>query len=116
MADGDNLDRWMRKMTTEHAETRWLALRLDDDVQVLHNDLKEVKATQRIHTALLNEHGAILREHSTILREHGTILREHGALLQEHSARFDSVDSQMRSLTQMVGKVLERLPETPCES
>jgi hypothetical protein len=29
----------------------------------------------------------------------------------EHTARFDSIDAQMRSLTQMVGEVLRRLPE-----
>jgi division protein CdvB (Snf7/Vps24/ESCRT-III family) len=109
MAEGDNLDRWMRKISVEHAETRWLALRLDDDVKVQHEDLREIKATQRIHTAILNEHSAILREHSAKLDEHS-------AKLQEHDARFDSVDSQLQSLTQMVGQVLERLPETPCES
>jgi uncharacterized protein involved in exopolysaccharide biosynthesis len=109
MAEGEEMARWMRKMTVEHAETRWLALRLDDDVQVLHQDLKEVKATQRIHTALL-------REHSAKLDKHSAKLDEHGAKLQEHDTRFDSVDGQLRSLTQMVGQVLERLPETPSKS
>ncbi|MDN5749771.1 MAG: hypothetical protein L0H64_14830 [Pseudonocardia sp.] len=33
--------------------------------------------------------------------------------LTEHTTRFDSVDSQLRSLTQLVGRVLERLPEDP---
>jgi uncharacterized protein involved in exopolysaccharide biosynthesis len=116
MAEGDNLDRWMRKISVEHAETRWLALRLDDDVKVQHEDLREIKATQRIHTAILNEHSAILNGQSAILREHSAKLDEHSAKLQEHDARFDSVDSQLQSLTQMVGQVLERLPETPCES
>jgi hypothetical protein len=40
-------------------------------------------------------------------------LDEHGLKLQEHGGRFDSVDAQLRTLTQMVGQVLERLPEEP---
>ncbi|ALG13960.1 hypothetical protein AOZ06_50155 [Kibdelosporangium phytohabitans] len=76
----------------QHAEIRRLTLRLDDDAKELREDLREVKATRREHT---------------------TILNERGATLQEHTARFDSVDGQLRSLTQLVGKVLDRLPETP---
>jgi hypothetical protein len=76
MPEDDNLDRKVRKLAVEHAETRWLALRLDDDVKELHDELRAV--------------------HNT---------------LQEHTARFDSVDLQLRSLTQMVSQVLERLPE-----
>ena len=34
----------------------------------------------------------------------------------EHTARFDSIDSQLHSLTQLVGRVLERLPEEPDNS
>jgi hypothetical protein len=34
-------------------------------------------------------------------------------MLGEHTARFDSVDSQLRSLTRLVGQVLDRLPEEP---
>jgi hypothetical protein len=80
MPEDDNLDRKVRKLAVEHAETRWLALRLDDDVKELHQELREVHNTQ-----------------------------------QEHTGRFDSVDLQLRSLTQMVGQVLERLPEQPDE-
>jgi len=80
MPEDDNLDRKVRKLAVEHAETRWLALRLDDDVKELHQELRAMHNTQ-----------------------------------QEHTARFDSVDLQLRSLTQMVGQVLERLPEQPDE-
>nr|WP_042190624.1 hypothetical protein [Kibdelosporangium sp. MJ126-NF4] len=97
MPDDDNLERKMRKLAIEHAETRWLALRVDDDVKELREDLRAVRATQK--------------EHTELLREHSTVLQEHTGLLQEHTARFDSVDSQLRSLTQLVGQVLERLPE-----
>jgi 8-oxo-dGTP diphosphatase len=34
-------------------------------------------------------------------------------LPSDHTARFDSIDAQLRSLTQLVGQVLDRLPEDP---
>jgi hypothetical protein len=80
MPEDDNLDRKVRKLAVEHAETRWLALRLDDDVKELRTDLRAVQSTQLAHTA-----------------------------------RFDSIDLQLRSLTQMVGQVLERFHEEPQE-
>lgn len=78
MPKDDDLERRVRKLTVEHAETRWLALRLDDDVKEVRDELREVQNVQT-----------------------------------EHTARFDSVDSQLRSLTQLVGQVLERLPDDP---
>lgn len=78
MAEEDNLERKVRKLAVEHAETRWLALRFDDDVKELHDELWAI--------------------HNT---------------LQEHTARFDSIDGQLRSLTQVMGQVLERLPANP---
>ncbi|WP_103347965.1 hypothetical protein [Amycolatopsis sp. CA-128772] len=72
--DNENLSRKVRKLAVDHAETRWLALRVDDDVKELRADLRAVQATQ-----------------------------------QEHTGRFDSLDLQLRSLTQLVGQVLERL-------
>lgn len=75
MAD-DELERRSRKLAVEHAETRWLALRLDDDVNEFRDELRAMDTK-----------------------------------LVERSSRFDSVDSQLRSLTQMVGEVLNRLPE-----
>jgi len=36
---------------------------------------------------------------------------EHTETLAAHTGRFDSVDAQLRRLTQMVGEVLRRLPE-----
>jgi Fe2+ transport system protein B len=83
--DEDDLERRLRKLAIEHAETRWLALRLDDDV-------KEIRDAQREHT-----------ERFDALDRH----------LQEHTGRFDSLEASMRSLTQMIGQVLERLPEEP---
>jgi uncharacterized protein involved in exopolysaccharide biosynthesis len=80
MPEEDNLDRKVRKLAVDHAETRWLTLRLDDDVKELRGELRAVQETQ-----------------------------------QEHTGRFDLIDSQLRSLTQMVGQVLERLPEQPRE-
>lgn len=78
MPADDDLERKVRKLTVEHAETRWLALRLDDDVKEARVELRAVQAVQ-----------------------------------VEHTARFDSVDSQLRSLTQLVGRVLDRLPDDP---
>jgi hypothetical protein len=46
-----------------------------------------------------------------MLREHSAVLDQHSAMHMEHTVRFDSVDAQLRSLTQLVGEVLHRLPE-----
>jgi uncharacterized protein involved in exopolysaccharide biosynthesis len=90
--EDDELARIVRRLAIEHAETRWLALRLDDDVKEIRGELRAVRAVQREHTDTLQEHTGIL---------------------QEHTGRFDSVDAQLRSLTQLVGQVLERLPDEP---
>ena len=78
MPDDGGLERRVRKLAVEHAETRWLGLRLDDDVKEVHEELRAVQNTQA-----------------------------------EHTARFDSIDGQLRSLTLLVGQVLERFPEDP---
>jgi chromosome segregation ATPase len=90
MLDDDNLDRRVRKLAVEHAETRWLTLRLDDEVKELRDELRAVRATQQ---------------------EHGARFDSIDSQLQEHGARFDSIGAQLRSLTQLVGQVLERLPD-----
>ncbi|AHH98198.1 hypothetical protein [Kutzneria albida] len=83
MSDDEELQRRVRKLVVEHAETRWLALHMDNDIQEIRGELREVRATQQIHTGLL----------------------------QAHTGRFDSLDAQLRSLTQMVGELVRRLPE-----
>lgn len=80
-ADDEDMERRVRKLAVEHAETRWLALRVDDDI-------KEVRAE----------------------------LRDMNTTLVTHTGRFDSVDAQLRSLTQLVGDVLRRLPEPEQDS
>lgn len=107
----DDLERRVRKLAVEHAETRWLTLRLDDDIKEVREVLAGHTATLAEHTATLAEHTATLAEHTATLAEHGATLAEHTATLAEHTGRFDSVDAQLRSLTQLVGKVLDRLPE-----
>ena len=99
MPEDDELARIVRRLAIEHAETRWLALRLDDDVKEIRGELRAVRAVQR--------------EHTDTLQEHTDTLQEHTGILQEHTGRFDSVDAQLRSLTQLVGQVLERLPDEP---
>ncbi len=59
-----------------------LALRLDDDIQVVHEDLQQVRDELRTVEDTLTEHGG----------------------------RFDSIDAELRSLTTMVGEVLNRPP------
>lgn len=103
MPDEDEVERRLRKLSVEHAETRWLALRLDDDVKEIREELRHVRATQAEHTATLDEHTATLNGHTTLLTEHST-------LLTEHTARFDSIDAQLRSLTQLVGEAIRHLP------
>ncbi|MEV6872588.1 hypothetical protein [Amycolatopsis sp. NPDC051128] len=85
--ENDDLNRKVRKLAVDHAETRWLALRVDDDVKEIRADLRTVQRTQQEHTDIL----------------------------QEHTGRFDSIDAQLRSLTQLVGQVLERL-EAPSDN
>lgn len=50
----DDLERRVRKLTVEHAETRWLALRLDDDVKEARDELRAVRSVQTEHTAQLD--------------------------------------------------------------
>jgi archaellum component FlaC len=104
--DDDEFDRRMRKLSVEHAETRWLALRLDDDVKEVRGDLRAVRDVQREHTARFD--GIDNRFDGIDNR-----LDEHSRQFQEHSARFDGIDAQLRSLTQLVGQVLQRLPDKP---
>jgi chromosome segregation ATPase len=93
--DGEGeIERAVRKLSVEHAETRWLALRLDDDVKEIRQELRTMHEEQTARFDSID--GA---------------LEQHGARLQEHGGRIDSVDAQLRTLTQMVGQVLERLPE-----
>ena len=75
-----------------------------DDVEEIRGELREIRQVQDEHTARFV---AIERQ----LDEQGALLAEHGELLSEHTGRFDSVDASLRSLTQLVGQVLERLPE-----
>lgn len=75
------LERRVRKVAIDHAETRWLTLQLDDDV-------KEIAAQ----------------------------LRTMDAKLDEQSARFDALESELRSMNQLVGQLLKRLGETAVSS
>ena len=124
MAEDDELERRVRKLAIEHAETRWLALHLDDDVKEIRQELRTVRTEQKArfdavdrelngHGRTLDEHGRLLQEHSSRFDAVDRELQDHAGKLQEHDSRFDSVDAQLRSLTRMVGQVLERLPEKP---
>jgi chromosome segregation ATPase len=106
VAEDDDLERRVRKRTVEHAETRWLALRLDDDV-------KEIRGVQREHTERFDSIDRELDSIDRTLHEHRGRFDSIDQELQEHRGRFDSVDAVLRSLSQMVGQVLERLPEQP---
>ena len=90
MPDDDELARSVRKLAVDHAETRWLALRLDDDVKEVREELRAVHNTLDEHTARFDSIDNTLGE---------------------HTAQLGSIDSQLRSLTQLVGQVLDRLPE-----
>lgn len=99
MPDDDDLERKVRKLTVEHAETRWLALRLDDDVKEIRGELREIRTT--------------LAEHSSRFDAIDARFDSVEGTLTEHTAKFDSVNMQLRSLTHMVGQVLDRLPDEP---
>ncbi len=89
MAEDDELERNVRKLGVDHAETRWLSLRLDDDVKEIRQELRAMHAEQNARFDSIDR------------------------TLQAHDGRFDSMDAVLRSLNQMVGQVLERLPEEP---
>jgi vacuolar-type H+-ATPase subunit I/STV1 len=103
MAGDDELERQVRKPAVQQAETRWLSLRLDDDVKEIRQELR----------ALRTEHGARFDAIDQTLQAHGTRFDTMDQALQAHDGRFDSTDAVLRSLHQMVGQVLERLPEEP---
>lgn len=88
MPDDDDMELRLRELERDHRLTRWYTGRVD-------RDLAEIATTQAEHTATL---------------------KKHTELLQAHTGRFDSLDSQMRSLTQMMGEVLKRLPHAPDEN
>jgi chromosome segregation ATPase len=99
VAEDDDLERRVRKLAVEHAETRWLTLRLDDDVKEIRTELRGInRRLDSIDSRLDSVDGRLDAVENR---------------LTEHGARFDSVDGQLRSLTRLVGQVLERLPEEP---
>jgi hypothetical protein len=124
MAEDDELERRVRKLTVENAEMRWLALRLDD--------VKDIREVLREHTTRFDSIDRKLHDHDARFDSIDQALHDHSAqfdsifrTLHEFNARFDStdlelqevrgrfasVDAVLRSLHQMVGQVLERLPE-----
>jgi ABC-type transporter Mla subunit MlaD len=109
--DGESeIERAVRKLSVEHAETRWLSLRLDDDVKEIRQELRTMHADQ---TARFDSIDGAIESIDGALESIDGALGQHGVGLQEHGGRLDSVDAQLRTLTQMVGQVLERLPEEP---
>lgn len=94
VADEEELERRVRQLEHDHRLSRWYTGRVD-------RDLAEIAVNQAEHTEALN------RAESTLTGVEST--------LTEHAGRFDSLDAQMRSLTQMVGQLLHRLPPAPDE-
>lgn len=78
----------------------------------MDHDLAVIANIQGEHTRRLVGIEMTLDEHTATLAEHTALLNAHSDKLLEHDARFDSIDAQLRSLTQMMGVVLSRLPES----
>ncbi|MBA8932194.1 hypothetical protein BC739_009453 [Kutzneria viridogrisea] len=75
---------------------------------------RRVRQLERDHHLTRWYTGRVDRDLAEIAATQG----EHTQTLTSHTGRFDSVDAQLRSLTQMVGEVLRRLPgpgDTPAE-
>jgi hypothetical protein len=103
MAGDEELERTVRKLAIDHAETRWLALRLDDDAKEIRQELRTMRTEHNARFDAID--GRIDSIDGRIDSIDGT--------LQAQAGRFDSTDAVLRSLHQMVGQVLERLPEEP---
>lgn len=87
---GDELEQRVTALEREHRLTRWYTRRVD-------RDLAEIATTQG--------------EHTETLARIETAVDRRGQMLTEHGGRLDSIDAQLRSLTQMVGELLKRLTE-----
>jgi chromosome segregation ATPase len=90
----DELTHRVAKLEHEHAATRWYVGRVD-------RDLAEIGTTQV-------EHGRKLDNLT------GDVQELKGDM-QELKGMHQSTQAEIRSLTQLVGQVLERLPEPPHE-
>ena len=75
-------------------------------------NLSEIAATQAGHTGRLIRIEDRLHRIESTQAEHSDKLTEHDARFDSVDAQLHSVDAQLRSLTQMVGVVLSRLPES----
>jgi chromosome segregation ATPase len=117
MAGDDELERQVRKLAVQQAETRWLSLRLDDDVKEIRQELRALRTEHGARfdaiDRRLEAHGARFDAIDQTLQAHGTRFDTMDQALQAHDGRFDSTDAVLRSLHQLVGQVLERLPEEP---
>ena len=80
----DELERRIAGLEHEHRLTRWYIGRVA-------RDLAEIAVTQAEHTERLE------RVETKLV---------------EHTGRFDSIDAQLRSLTQMVGAALKQRAES----
>jgi uncharacterized coiled-coil DUF342 family protein len=121
----DELERRVHKLALEHLETRWLALRLDEDVKEVHEELRVMDTRQLEHTARFDSIDAQMRSLTQLVGEaiekaddanekvDGLVqtVAGHTSRLDSVDSRLDSVDSRLHSLHQMMGEVLRRLPE-----
>lgn len=92
----DEQSRRIDRLEREHDDTRWWVRRLDRDIE-------------RVDTSIRDLRDAHDRRFDAIDRRFDTSDERQQAL----AAAVDSVDAQLRSLTQMVGDVLGRLPAPP---
>jgi chromosome segregation ATPase len=86
----EDLERRVAALEHDRAMTRWYTGRVD-------RDLAEIATTQTEHTATLADHTDRLNRIES--------------KQVEHDGRFDSMEAQLRSLTQLVGQVLDRMSE-----
>lgn len=121
----EELKRRVSRLRVDEAETRWLALHLDQDVQALAENIKNLRGdvgsladvvgtvaqTVSSVSERLDRVDARTHEHfekiETKLAAHDDHFDKIETELMAHGGRFDSVDAQLRSLTALVGQALQ---------
>lgn len=109
------LKKRVSRLRVDEAETRWLALKLDQDIQTVHGDLQSLRgdvgrvadSVGKVADALVafgdrfdNLEHRIDERFDSMDRRFDSV----DQVLMEHGGKIGSLDAQVRSLTHLVGR------------